>query len=205
VTTGILEVRERERVDPLRPSRPSLRAVTMPATQEDRARSFRGLYDAHVPFVWRVLRRLGVPEAEADDRTQEVFVVAYRRFAEFEERGHGPRPWLFQIALRVASGARRQRRRHPDQDLAGSVALEQQAVDAPQIAALERQEALARLDGALAVLPLGRRAVFVLHEIEELTAPEVADILSIPLNTVYSRLRVAREEVEQAIAQGEAR
>jgi RNA polymerase sigma-70 factor (ECF subfamily) len=61
------------------------------------------------------------------------------------------------------------------------------------------------LDGALAVLPLGRRAVFVLHEIEELTAPEVADILSIPLNTVYSRLRVAREEVEQAIAQGEAR
>jgi RNA polymerase sigma-70 factor, ECF subfamily len=206
VTTGMPAIPKREAIDEPRDSRPSLRAVFMPSSEDERARAFRGLYDAQVPFVWRILRRLGVPEAEADDRTQEVFVVAHRRFHEFEERGHGPRAWLFQIAIRVASGARRHMRRHPDQGTDGNAVLDQQTVDAPQVTAMERREALVRLDAALATLPLGRRAVFVLHEIEELTAPEVAEVLSIPLNTVYSRLRVARAEIDQAIAsQGEPR
>ena len=73
-------------------SRPTLDPLVLPApTAEARARSFRGLYEAEVDFVWRNLRRLGVHASEVEDRTQEVFVVAHRRFDDFEDRGHGPR------------------------------------------------------------------------------------------------------------------
>jgi RNA polymerase sigma-70 factor (ECF subfamily) len=185
------------------PAQPSLTplALAMPARtlREPRVRSFRALYEAHVDFVWRNLRRLGVHESDAEDRTQEVFVVAHRRFDEFVDRGHGPRAWLFQIVLRVASDARRHRRRHPE-DPDGGDALGRAAIDAPQADVILRREALSRLDAALATIDVGRRAVLVLHEIEEMTAPEIAEVLGIPLNTVYSRLRVARSELEEALA-----
>jgi RNA polymerase sigma-70 factor (ECF subfamily) len=181
-------------------TRPSLRAIAMsvgPAA-ESRTRSFRALYDGHVDFVWRNLRRLGVHESDVDDRTQEVFVVAHRRFDQFEDRGHGPRAWLFQIVLRVASDARRHRRRHPE-DPDGGDAMGRASVDASQADAILKREALSRLDAALETIDIGRRTVLVLHEIEEMTAPEIAQVLGIPLNTVYSRLRVGRAELEAAL------
>ena len=162
--------------------------------------AFRAMYDAQVDFVWRNLRRLGVNETDIDDKTQEVFVIAHRRFGDFEERGHGPRAWLFQIVLRIASDARRHRKRHPvDSD--GGVAQDRESVAPPQADALQRREQLHLLDRALATIEVGRRAVLLLHEIEEMTAPEIADVMGIPLNTVYSRLRVARAELEEAIRQ----
>lgn len=182
-------------------TRPSLRPMELPLavpSAEERARSFRALYETHVDFVWRNLRRLGVYEADVDDRTQEVFVVAHRRFDQFEDRGHGPRAWLFQIVLRVASDARRHRRRHPE-DPDGGDALGRASVEPGQADALLRSEALSRLDAALDTIEVGRRAVLVLHEIEEMTAPEIAQVLGIPLNTVYSRLRVGRAELETAL------
>ncbi len=164
-----------------------------------RAATFRSMYEAQLDFVWRNLRRLGVSEAEVDDKAQEVFVIAHRRFGEFEERGHGPRAWLFQIAIRVASDARRHSRRHPvDPD--GGLAQDRESIAPTQADALDTRRQLDQLDRALATIDVGRRAVLVLHEIEEMTAPEIARVLSIPLNTVYSRLRVAREELEDAMA-----
>jgi len=189
-TEGLRDTRE---------SRPSLEPIAVSTSSEIRARSFRSLYDSHIDFVWRNLRRLGVPESEVEDSTQEVFVVAHRRFDEFADRGHGPRAWLFQIVLRVASGARRHRRRHPEFPDDGA-ALERESVEPPQDAAFARREAISKLDEALANIDLGRRAVLVLHEIEEMTAPEIAQVLGVPLNTVYSRLRVARAELENALA-----
>jgi len=185
-------------------SRPTLEPLALPlrapkSEPDTRARAFRALYDAQVDFVWRNLRRLGVPESEIEDRTQETFVVAHRRFDEFEDRGHGPRAWLFQIVLRVASDARRHRRRHPE-DPDGGDATARASVEPTQGDALARREALWQLDAALETIDVGRRAVLVLHEIEEMTAPEIAQVLSIPLNTVYSRLRVARLELEAALA-----
>lgn len=182
-------------------SRPSLQAVAVPVRSDIDVResTFRAMYDAHVDFVWRNLRRLGVTEADAEDRTQEVFVVAHRRFAEFVDRGHGPRAWLFQIVLRVASDARRHHRRHPEVP-DGGVSLDRASIEPHQTEAIARREALTRLDAALASIDLGRRAVLVLHEIEEMTAREIAQVLAIPLNTVYSRLRVGRMELEQALA-----
>jgi RNA polymerase sigma-70 factor (ECF subfamily) len=182
-------------------SRPSLDPllVDVPVRPATQPRNFRALYDAQVDFVWRNLRRLGVPECDVEDRTQEVFVVAHRRWDRFEDRGHGPRAWLFQIVLRVASDARRHRRRHPEVPDGGS-AMSRASVDASQADALTRREELSRLDEALSTIELGRRAVLVLHEVEEMTAPEIAQVLGIPMNTVYSRLRVAREELETALA-----
>jgi RNA polymerase sigma-70 factor, ECF subfamily len=180
---------------------PPARAPGSPETGARRA-AFRTMYEQHVDFVWRNLRRLGVSEAEVDDKAQEVFVIAHRRFDDFEERGHGPRAWLFQIVLRVASDARRHRRRHPvDPD--GGAAQDRESVEPEQIAAFDRREALGRLDRALRTIEVGRRAVLVLHEIEEMTAPEISETLGVPLNTVYSRLRVARAELEAALAKEE--
>lgn len=166
---------------------------------QERARQFRVVYDAHVAFVWRNLRRLGVMDRDVEDKCQEVFVVAHRRWEEFVDRGHGPRAWLFQIVLRVASDARRHRRRHPvDPD--GGIAQDRQSVEAPQAVAVARKQALDLLDRALASIDMGRRAVLVLHEIEQMTAPEIARTLELPLNTVYSRLRVARIELDAELA-----
>ncbi|MDP9149214.1 MAG: RNA polymerase sigma factor [Myxococcota bacterium] len=183
------------------PPVPTLSPIELPGLGRAaaRARSFRALYEAHVAFVWRNLRRLGVHESDVEDRTQEVFVVAHRRFDDFEDRGHGPRAWLFQIVLRIASDARRHRRRHPEDPDGGDVAS-RAVVDASQADALARREALSKLDAALETIDVGRRAVIVLHEIEEMTAPEIAEVLGIPMNTVYSRLRVARVELEEALA-----
>jgi RNA polymerase sigma-70 factor (ECF subfamily) len=173
-------------------------APTSQAQLLDRERAFRALYSTHSTFVWRNLRRLGVGPADVEDKLQEVFVVAHRRWEEFVDRGHGPRAWLFQIALRVASDARRHRRRHPvDPD--GGVAQEREAIEPPQAEALDRREQLDLLDRALATIDLGRRAVLVLYEVEQMSAPEIARTLEIPLNTVYSRLRVARAELERAV------
>ena len=164
----------------------------------ERDRAFRALYDEHAAFVWRNLRRLGVADADVEDKVQEVFVVAHRRWADYVDRGHGPRAWLFQIALRVASDARRHRRRHPvDPD--GGIAQDRASIEPPQAKEVARKQAIDLLDRALASIDLGRRAVLVLHEIEQMTAPEIAKTLDLPLNTVYSRLRVARTELEQEI------
>jgi RNA polymerase sigma-70 factor (ECF subfamily) len=157
------------------------------------------MYEANVEFVWRNLRRQGVERAEADDKTQEVFAIAFRRFDDFEERGHGPRAWLFQILLRVASDARRHRRRHRE-DAGGTPALERQFVEAPQTGAILRREAIHELGRALAHIDESRRAVLVLHDIEEMTVPEISRTLAVPLNTVYSRLRVARAKLKSEFA-----
>jgi RNA polymerase sigma-70 factor (ECF subfamily) len=182
------------------PPQSGIKSLVVPRrTADDRARQFRVVYDAHVSFVWRNLRRLGVMDRDVEDKCQEVFVVAHRRWEEFVDRGHGPRAWLFQIVLRVASDARRHRRRHPvDPD--GGIAQDRESVEAPQVVAVARKQALDLLDRALASIDMGRRAVLVLHEIEQMTAPEIARTLELPLNTVYSRLRVARIELDAELA-----
>ena len=82
----------------------------------------------------------------------------------------------------------------------GASQQERQSIEAPQAAAVARKQALDLLDRALGSIDMGRRAVLVLHEIEQMTAPEIARTLELPLNTVYSRLRVARVELDAELA-----
>ena len=148
--------------------------------------------------VWRVLRRHGVDEADADDAVQRVFLVLSRKL-EAVEVGR-ELPFLIRTATFVASETRRSRRRRresdePPPDLEGPAAHEPDAL-------FEQREALARLDAILERMDESLRTVFVLHEIEEMTMAEIAETLEIPPGTVASRLRRAREELEAACERG---
>jgi len=158
-------------------------------------------YDEHFDFVWRTLRRLGVPESALDDAAQEVFVVAFRRQADFEGRS-SHKTWLFGIAWNRARELSRSARRRPEEELPDS--LEQPpSGDAEQDAM--RNEALRFAYRVLAELTPERRAVLVMAEVEEMTAAEIVEVLGIPLNTVYSRIRLARRDFEAALRRCRAR
>ncbi len=148
------------------------------------------MFEAHYRFIWRSLRRLGVPSAHVDDASQEVFVVATRRIADIEEGRE--RAFLFATALRIAKDVHRSasRRRETHDEAAVGNAID----PTPSTDELtERKRARETLDRALDALPLDLRAVFVLFEIEELTLTEIAELLAIPRGTAASRLRRARE------------
>jgi RNA polymerase sigma-70 factor (ECF subfamily) len=148
-----------------------------------------------VRFVWKTLRRLGVPVRGLEDATQEVFLIALRKLGEFEGRS-SLRTWLFGIALHVAQrsvGAARRDRSEPLPDALVDVA------GLSQEQAVARREAVETLYAALDQLDHEQRVVFVLAELEELTAPEIAQITGAALGTVYSRLRAARRTFDRAL------
>lgn len=166
--------------------------------------SFREIHRDNAAFVWRVLRRLGVPAADAEDVTQEVFVVVHRKLDSFAGRS-SMRTWLYGIAYRAASEYRR--RGHVRSEVP-TESPDAGSTEAPQLESLERKRAREQLDVILSRLDDDKRAVFVFYEIEELAMEEVADIVGCPLQTAYSRLRAAREHVEASarrIAAAEAR
>lgn len=164
---------------------------------------FDAVYDEWFEFVWRSARRLGVHEAALDDVAQDVFLVVYRRLAEFEGRS-SLKTWLFGITLRVVADWRRTKRRKGGlSELPGEDVLA--CARSGPSDELERAESARLLASILAELDDDKREVFVMIELEELTAPEVASVLSVPLNTVYSRLRVAREEFERSLARYRAK
>lgn len=167
------------------------------ATDEARLRS---MLDEHFDFVWRSLRRLGLPAHVADDGTQRVFVVASRRLAEIEPGCE--RAFLFRTAMHVANSERRTlaRRREvlgepPD---SGDDAARPDEL-------LDQRRARELLEQVLASLPLELRTVLVLFEFEELSIDEIAETLGIPRGTAASRLRRAREEFSEALGRWKAR
>ncbi len=165
--------------------------------------NFREVYDEHFSFVWRSLRRLGVPEAAASDALQDVFLIVFRRLPDFDGQAKIS-SWLFRICLRTAKDYRR--RAHVRRELLDDAELGRCAdpsVDA--IHAAERREGMALVDAALERLTLEQRAVFVLFELEDMTGDEIAETLGIPLGTVYSRLRLGRAGFWKSIEQQTAR
>ena len=161
--------------------------------------SIQQAYEQHFEFVWRSLRRLGVPEGMAEDAVQEVFLVAHRKLPEF--RGNSSlRTWLFAIAVRIARKTRAAAPRECDH------ADEEPAATAPDPdESLVMAQARETLHAILSELAESRRIVFILVELEELSAPEVAGMLDCPVNTVYSRLRLARQDFNASVARYRAR
>jgi RNA polymerase sigma-70 factor (ECF subfamily) len=157
------------------------------------------LYDEHFDFVWRSLRRLGVPASGLDDAAQEVFLVVFRRVSNFEGRST-LKTWLFGIAYNVARRSARSgfRREEPLSEHVASAASNQEE-------AMSRAEAVRALYEVLDGLDADKRAVFVMAELEEMSAPEISEISGIPLNTVYSRLRAARSDFDVALRRRRAR
>src|SRR5262249_42577056 len=149
------------------------------------------IFRDHGRFVFRLIRRLGVPDADVDDVFQEVFVVVHRKLPEFEPHG-SLRSWVYGICVRRVSNYRRRHRgRH---ELPPEATIEHTATEettAPEV--LDERKARALLESILRGLPEQKREVFVLYVIEELTMQEVADALGCPLKTAYSRLYAARK------------
>ncbi|MBN2193883.1 MAG: RNA polymerase sigma factor [Polyangiaceae bacterium] len=163
---------------------------------------FEKLYRAHFAYVWRTLCRLGCPRAELADATQDVFLVAFRKLSQFENRST-VRTWLFGIAYRTTLARRRRVGKHPIAEPAEVEALSDSAPD--QAAVIELDQRRARLESILDSLSLEQRAVFTLHELEGLDGRDIAEVLGIPKGTVYSRLRTAREVFWKAVTRLHAR
>jgi RNA polymerase sigma-70 factor (ECF subfamily) len=155
-----------------------------------RASRVRAIVEASYDFLWRCLRHFGVPEAGVEDAAQQVLVVVARRIDEIGEGKE--RAFLLACALRAASEARRASRRR--REVAAEDALDAIAAETPSLdELLDQRRARDALVAVLGTLPDDLRTVFVLFELEEMTAPEIARLLSIAPGTVASRLRRARE------------
>jgi RNA polymerase sigma-70 factor (ECF subfamily) len=161
--------------------------------------AFEHTFDEHAPYVWRILRRLGVPDADVDDVCQEVFLVVDARLGSFEGRS-SMRTWIYGICVRKASEYRRRPHRRHESIVADPP---ETSTPALQHEELERKRTLARLDEALLALDEGKRAVFVLYEIEQLSMPDVAAACGCPLQTAYSRLHAARRFLEAKMGEDE--
>ena len=153
----------------------------------------------HGSFVFRLLRRLGIHDAELDDLTQEVFVIVHRYLDRYEDRGQ-MRAWLYRICVREASRHRRSKRPMSTVDV-DTLTLESGQNPEQQLAA---HQARADFERLLTVLDEDRRNVFVLYEVEELPMEEVAAAVGCPVATAYSRLRSARKLVLAAAKRLEA-
>jgi RNA polymerase sigma-70 factor (ECF subfamily) len=144
-------------------------------------------------LVWRLLRRLGVSAEGVDDATQQVFLIVAERLDDI--RAGSERSFIFGTALRVTQTQRRRRVREPASDLG-----EQRACSWPSPDELtDQKRARELLDAVLGEMPLELRTVFVLFELEGLSSPEIADVVGVPLGTVASRLRRARESFHELV------
>lgn len=173
----------------------------MTAARDHRARpetapteNFREFFAEHHAFVWRSARRLGAPEHGIDDVVQDVFLAVHSQFDRFEGRS-AIKSWLFGITHNtVKMHRRREARRRRRAEAAGHQVVAQRRADAT-----ERHAAIDLLDRLIRKLDPDKRTVFVLIELEDVEPKEVARSLGISVNTVHSRLRLARKRLHAEV------
>jgi RNA polymerase sigma-70 factor (ECF subfamily) len=161
------------------------------------APDFKAIYEGHFDYVWHSLRRIGVGDADLEDLCHDVFVAFYRGLETYDP-SRPLKPWLFGIAFRVASDHRRRARHRfevpPNLEM-GDYADKSPIAD-DRVATRQAQNLVER---ALQALDADKRAVFILHEIDGHSMPEIAAVIPVPLNTLYSRLRLARAEFAASV------
>ena len=182
-------------------AKPLAQTDAQSAVPAQHAPRFARLVQEQFAFVWRLLRRIGVPESDADDAAQQVFMAASQRIDDI--RPGSERAFLFSTALHVGSRARRGGSRKREEF---GVELGEELDPAPLLDELvDRRRARDLLDVMLQEMPLELRVVFVLYEIEQLTSSEIAEVVGVPTGTVASRLRRAREDFAARVERAEAR
>jgi RNA polymerase sigma-70 factor (ECF subfamily) len=160
---------------------------------------FQAIYRENHAAIWRFLLHLGVRKSDVPDLTHSVFLIAYRKLSEFEHRS-SLRTWLCGIALNVGRDYLKSaavRLEVPEADLA----RDESATTGDSAELLRQRRQLVVAERLLATLPAEQREVFVLHELEQMTGPEIADLTGAPINTVRSRLRRARESFQKQVAE----
>jgi RNA polymerase sigma-70 factor (ECF subfamily) len=203
------------KAEPLNAMEETLRDLSAPGAQhgaETGARptqdvvqkgTFREFYQDNLPFVLRNAQRLLGSEHAADDIVQEVFMVALRRMDEFEKRSSA-KTWLYGILRNlVMHHFRAIKGREPAQSVSE---LEKVASSSHEPdAAVEDRQARDLLYSLLTELDPPKRDVFILSELEQLSAPEIAEALGISRSTVHGRVRDGRRDFEAAIQRHRAR
>lgn len=166
--------------------------MTPPPGPRERMADLEAVYREYHGFVWRMLHHLGLRGASVDDAAQEVFVVVHRRLSTFDGRT-SIKNWLYGITRRVASDHRKAGKRRaawlrlvPSPEASGE--------PPPIVEHAAAAELVARI---LETIDEDKRLVFVMAELEGMTAPEIAEAIGVNLNTVYSRLRAARQRFHQ--------
>jgi RNA polymerase sigma-70 factor, ECF subfamily len=171
--------------------------VAFPTTRSRTDLDIARLYDEHAAYLHRVIHRLTGSSDVAEDVVQEVFILAHNRRAELEDR-QGIRTWLYRAAVNHVRHRRRSFSRY--QGLMGR--FEQHVTDGERDAgpdeSASRTERGRMVHECVATLSDKLREVFVLYELEELEGTDIAQILELPINTVWSRLRLARAAFREA-------
>ena len=178
-------------------------AAALAAQEVDAAVAFR----RHYRFVWRVLACAGVPRAGLDDAVQDVFLTVHRRRRDYD--GRAPlRHWLYGIARGVGrnhgrKALRAAQRQHALPEIEVAAAVDRDDPPAQEVAVAQGQarDLVARFVDSLSP---EQAEVFTLVHLEGMAVPEIADMLGAPVNTVYSRLRLARERFEALVARRRA-
>lgn len=157
--------------------------------------SLRSIFDEHYDYVWCSLRRLGVQERDLEDVTHDLFLEVHGKLDRYD-RSRPLKPWLFAFAVRIASDYRKLAR-HTKMELTSSPDVEAATPNAEQLVAAKDSARVLQL--ALEELSDELRAVIVLYEIDETPMKDIAEALSIPVNTAYSRLRLARAQCAETV------
>jgi RNA polymerase sigma-70 factor (ECF subfamily) len=177
--------------DPASEPKPVVRAPAL---------DFQRLYRAEFSYVIHTLRRLGVRDAALEDVAQDVFVAIYKHLTDYDP-SRPLRPWLFGFAFRIASDHRKlARHRHETGEAAPADAKEPRDPRPGPEEQLEDERKRQGLLMALDAMEAEKRDLVVMHDLEGMGVPEIAAMLDIPLNTAYSRLRLARVEFEKHLS-----
>jgi RNA polymerase sigma-70 factor (ECF subfamily) len=167
--------------------------------------TLQAIYTQFFDFVWSSARHLGVGGDAIDDVVQDVFIVIHSKLATLQ-RPEALRSWIYGIVRRTVSDYRRARRTRDAAGVRLGAELKSSQPSQPSpLDMAERNAELELLESVLAELDEPKREIFVMVEVLEMTVPEVVQALEIPLNTAYSRLRMARQSFEEALARHEAR
>jgi|HubBroStandDraft_6_1064221.scaffolds.fasta_scaffold301574_2 RNA polymerase sigma-70 factor (ECF subfamily) len=153
------------------------------------------LFDEHFDYVWGALSRLGVRPSDLEDQVHEVFLRVHRRLADYDT-SRPMKPWLFGFVFRVASDHRRLVRHRVEVIGARAEAI----ASAPSAQeGMEADEERTLVEEALDAVDLDRCAVLIMHDVDDVPIPAVAQVLGIPVGTAYSRLRAARADLAAAV------
>ena len=182
-------------------------------TKDDRATptplpgALAQIYEQHFDFVWRNARRLGVPEANADDVAQDVFMIVQRRMADFDGRA-SVQAWIFGILVRVVRDHRRSFRRKGarhvplEEATQGTTSAVEPGPTPVEVAG--RAEHVRLLERLLGELDEDKRTLLILSELEQWTLREIAELFGSNTNTIHSRVRAAKRAFEEAYARSQA-
>ncbi|MFO0666039.1 MAG: RNA polymerase sigma factor [Polyangiaceae bacterium] len=174
------------------------RELSCPGSDAGERPTFRALFEAEYLYVRRSLQRFGVRTTDIDDAAHDVFAAVHRHYEAYDP-SRPIRPWLFAFVIRIAAKHKERARRRRDRDdaLTSDLMIDESPCAEAQLAAAQVRRFVL---GALQHVAPERRSVLVLHELDEQPIPEIASALGIPLNTAYSRLRLARADFRAVVA-----